>query len=175
MGYGYPRALYVNEKKTLSITAKFSDGTERKLTEGVQWESSDPTVLNVNPEGEVEGLKDGTATLAARYKDFRSEPVSIEVSAKETKSRPTPRVKHSPRPEPPQGGMPFQPPSAQRLTEAPAASFPAARAEPSEEVVRPQALSAKEPVEVPTAPLPDTSKIISDYIRGERDRSKSRR
>ena len=38
------------------------------------------TVLNVNPEGEVEGLKNGTATLAARYKDFRSEPVSIEVS-----------------------------------------------------------------------------------------------
>jgi serine/threonine protein kinase len=175
MGYGYPRALHVNERKTLSITAKFSDGTERKLTEGVQWESSDPTVLNVNPEGEVEGLKDGTATLAARYKDFRSEPVSVEVSAKETKSRPTPRAKHSPRPEAPFGGMPFQPPSAQRLTEAPAAPFPPPRAEPSEEVVRPQALSAKEPVEVPTTPLPDTSKIISDYIRGERDRSKSRR
>jgi hypothetical protein len=174
-GYGYPRALHVNERKALSITAKFSDGTERKLTEGVQWESSDPTVLNVNPEGEVEGLKNGTATLAARYKDFRSEPVSIEVSAKETKPRPTPRAKHSPRPEPPQGGMPFQPPSAQRLTEAPAAPFPPPRPEPSEDVVRPQALSAKEPVEVPTAPLPDTSKIISDYIRGERDRSKSRR
>ncbi len=174
-GYGYPRALHVNERKALSITAKFSDGTERKLTEGVQWESSDPTVLNVNPEGEVEGLKNGTATLAARYKDFRSEPVSIEVSAKETKPRPTPRAKHSPRPEPPQGGMPFQPPSAQRLTEAPAAPFPPPRPETSEEVVRPQALSAKEPVEVPTAPLPDTSKIISDYIRGERDRSKSRR
>ena len=175
IGYGYPRALHVNERKPLTITAKFSDGTERKLTEGVQWESSDPTVLNVNLEGEVEGLKNGTATLAARYKDFRSEPVSIEVNAKETKSRPTPRAKHSPRLEPPQGGMPFQPPSAQRLTEAPAAPFPATRTEPSEEVVRPQALSAKEPVEMPTAPLPDTSKIISDYIRGERDRSKSRR
>jgi serine/threonine protein kinase len=175
MGYDYPRALHVNERKTLSITAKFSDGTERKLTEGVQWESSDSTILNVNPEGEVEGLKDGTATLAARYKDFRSETVAIEVSAKETKSRPTARAKHSPRPGPPQGGMPFQPPSAQRLTEAPVAPFPPPRAEPSEEVVRPQALSAKEPFEVPTAPSPDTSKIISDYIRGERDRSKSRR
>jgi hypothetical protein len=82
MGHGYPRALHVNERKALSITAKFSDGTERKLTEGVEWESSDPTVLNVSPEGELQGLKDGTATLAARYRDFRSEPVSIEVSGK---------------------------------------------------------------------------------------------
>ncbi len=62
--------------------------------------------------------------------------------------------------------MPFQPPSAQRLTEAPAAPLPPPRTEPPEEVVRPHALAAKEPVEVPTAPLPDTSKIISDYIRG---------
>ena len=147
MGHGYPRVLQVNERKSLSITAKFSDGTERKLTEGVEWESSDVTVLNVSPEGEVEGLKDGTATIAARYRDLRSEPVSIEVSGKETKSRPTARAKHSPRAEPPQGSMPFQPPSAQRLTEAPAAPFPAPRTEPSEEVVRPQALSAKEPVE----------------------------
>ena len=153
IGHGYPRALHVNERKALSITAKFSDRTERKLTEGVEWERSDPTVLNVSPEGELEGLKDGTATLAARYGDFRSEPVSIEVSGKDTKSRPTPRAKHSPRPEPSQGGMPFKPPSAQRLSEAPAAPFPAPRAEPSEEVVRPHELSAKEPVEVPTASL----------------------
>ena len=175
MGYGYPRALHVNERKTLSITAKFSDGTERKLTEGVQWESSDPTVLNVNPEGEVEGLKDGTATLAARYKDFRSEPVSIEVSAKETKSRPTPRAKHSPRPEPPQGGMPFQPPSAQRLTEAPAAPFPAPRTEPSEEVVHPRRCLLKNLSRCPPLHCRTQAKSSLTISAGERDRSKSRR
>jgi len=175
IGHGYPRTLHVNERKALNVIAKLSDGTERNVTEGVQWESSDATVLNVSPEGEIQGLKDGTAALVARYRDFRSDPVLIEVRGKDTKSRPAPRAKHSPPVERSQRDLPFQSPSAQRSTEAPAAPFPLPRPEPSEEVVRPQALSAKEPVEVPIAPLPDTSKIISDYIRGERDRSKSRR
>jgi hypothetical protein len=176
IGHGYPRVLQVNERRALSITAKFSDGTERVVSEGVEWESSDPTVLNVTPQGEVKGLKDGTAALAARYKDFRSEPVSIEVSGKDTNSRPIPRPKHSPRAEPSKTSPPFQPPASdQQSIEPPPTPIATPQIEASEELVRPPRLTAKEPVQVPTAPLPDTSKIISDYIRGERDRSRSRR
>ena len=175
IGHGYPRTLHVNERKALSITFKFSDGTEREVREGVEWESSNETVLRITPEGEVEGLKNGTATLAARYKDFRSEPMIIEVSGTGMKSVPTSRAKHPPRAEASHGLLPRQPPAVEQPAEAPAAPFRLPRPQPSDEVVLRQPPSTKEAADASAAPLSDASKIVSDYIRGERERSKSRR
>jgi hypothetical protein len=147
VGHGYPRTLHINERRALTLAAKLSDGTEREIKEGMEWESSDANVLNISAKGEVVALKDGRATVAATYQGFKSEPVSIEVrgkGAKEPRSR------------------------------APANAAPPAA--PLEDVVPRQPTSVKQPPEEPAALSPDPGKVITDYIRGEKQRrSKSGR
>ena len=143
----------------------------------MEWESSDATVLNISAKSEVEALKDGRATVAATYQGFKSEPVSIEVRGKGAKeSRPGPRAKDPPQAAPLEVVVPRHPSSVKQPPEAPAAPVPAPPAAPLEEVVPRQPSSVKQTAEAPAALSSDPGKVITDYIRGEKQRgSKSGR
>jgi hypothetical protein len=176
VGHGYPRTLQIGERKTLSLMARFSDGSERELREGVEWQSSDATVLKASATGELEALKDGRATVTASYQDFESAPVPIEVRGKGTQPPTTLRVKPAPRTAPAEVIVPRQPPSTKQWVEAPAAPIATPQTEPPRNLARHEPPSVKKAPEAPDAPLPDARKVISDYIRGEQQRrSKSGR
>ena len=172
VGHGYPRTLHISERRELSATAKFSDGMESEVKEGLEWESSDATVLNVSAKGEVEALKNGRATVAATYRGFKSEPISIEIRGKGAKeARPAPSAKDAPQAARLETVVSRHPSSVKQPSEAPAASVPAPEAAPLVEVVEPrQPPSVQQPPEAPAALSPDPGKVIADYIRGEKDR-----
>lgn len=59
--------LYVKEKCSLTVKAKFSDGTEKDVTSSASFRAADETILSVSSSGEVQGLKKGTCTVTVSY------------------------------------------------------------------------------------------------------------
>lgn len=59
--------LYVKEKCSLTVKAKFSDGTEKDVTSSASFRAADTTILSVSSSGEVQGLKKGTCTVTLSY------------------------------------------------------------------------------------------------------------
>jgi hypothetical protein len=61
-----PSGLTINVNQTWQMTATgtYSDGTQKTLTSGVAWTSSDPTTVSVGQtSGQVDGLQVGSATI----------------------------------------------------------------------------------------------------------------
>ncbi|WP_210437700.1 Ig-like domain-containing protein, partial [Vibrio crassostreae] len=63
----------------LLVNGEYSNGTVEQLTNQVEWESSDLSVLSVNKNGHLLALSPGTLTLTATKDDVTSEPVEIDV------------------------------------------------------------------------------------------------
>ncbi len=61
------RDLKVKERVMLTARGRYSDGKEIDITAGVQWKSSDASVVSVNSRGELEALKEGKAQISAMY------------------------------------------------------------------------------------------------------------
>ena len=58
--------LTVNQTFQMTATGTYNDGSQKTLTGGVVWSSSDPTVISVGQtSGIVTGLQSGTATITA--------------------------------------------------------------------------------------------------------------
>jgi len=58
--------LTVNQTFQMTATGTYNDGSQKTLTSGVVWSSSDPTVISVGQtSGIVTGLQSGTATITA--------------------------------------------------------------------------------------------------------------
>lgn len=58
--------LTPNEQWTMSATGTYSDGTQKTLSSGVTWNSSDSTTVSVGrTSGQVTGLQVGSATISA--------------------------------------------------------------------------------------------------------------
>lgn len=174
IGHDYPRTLQVNERRALSVIAKFSDGAERNINEGLEWKSSDATVLNISANGEVEALKAGRATVSVTYQAFKSEPISIEVRGKSAKApRVRTRANDTRQADPSDALAARSPPSA---NQTPANLIPAPSALSSENIVQSQPPPVKRASEAETVLTPEASKVITDYISGEMQRrNKSRR
>ncbi len=75
--------LKTTESTGLRIQARYSDGREQDISDGVQWQSSDPSVVAVSSKGEVEGQNPGSASITARYSGMVAPPVMLMVKAKE--------------------------------------------------------------------------------------------
>ena len=63
-----PSGLNLNVNQTFQMTATgtYDDGSQKTLTSGVVWSSSDPTTVSVGQtSGMVTGLQSGTATITA--------------------------------------------------------------------------------------------------------------
>ena len=64
------------EAETLTVRGYYSDGSKRDLNEfvknAISYESSDPSVAQVDERGEITGVKLGGADIVVRYRDLTS-------------------------------------------------------------------------------------------------------
>ncbi len=85
--------LIADEQMRLGIKAQFSDGKQSEMTEGIEWQSSNPAVAAVSPDGEVIARKAGKAEISASHAGLRTPPLMLVVKAKEPESPPPPIAK----------------------------------------------------------------------------------
>ena len=71
--------LAKGESTRLFAEGSYSDGTAIDLTEVVHWTSDSPQVCDVDPEGRLRGLAEGSATVTASVGDLSAE-LAVEVS-----------------------------------------------------------------------------------------------
>ncbi len=63
-----PRSLAAEEELQLTVTADYSDGTQREVTGRTAFQSNEPAIVRVSPDGSVRaGALPGEATIMARY------------------------------------------------------------------------------------------------------------
>lgn len=84
------KVLEPAETLKLTATAKHSDGSAAKVTEGVDWSSSNPSVATIDGQGEVKALSGGTTKIIARLGGVESDAWSLRVA--EPAARPPPNL-----------------------------------------------------------------------------------
>ena len=148
--------LVVKDRARLQVKARFSDGTIREIVNGVDWRSTDNSVANINARGELEALKEGKAAVTARFGGAEAEALLIEVQSKRAQTQ---RV--------PAGKPPLQD-HAQPLPIT--RQDPVATPSHSPGETSPQSPSVGQAEETTVAPSRDPRDVISEYIRGEKQR-----
>lgn len=81
--------LVPDEKISLGVTGRYSDGSKKDLAGEVVWVSSNSSVASVNSRGELQALRAGTAEVVARSGDVTSG--SLRVSVKQPPVAPAPQ------------------------------------------------------------------------------------
>jgi serine/threonine protein kinase len=71
----------VNEKVKVRFSVEYDDGYQQDLSDGVTWRSSNPSVVQIDPSGKVEGKSSGSADLIAWYDNVEARPVRLIVRA----------------------------------------------------------------------------------------------
>jgi hypothetical protein len=71
------QALEWSESRVLGAMGRRSNGEREPIQ--VQWESSDPSVVAVNPDGIVTGNRAGIAEVYARYSQWLCDSVTVQV------------------------------------------------------------------------------------------------
>ena len=75
------KELTTNERMSLQLKGNYSDGSEKALSQGVVWQSSDPAIARVNSKGEVQGVRAGQVEVIARAGGLKSSAVYVVVKA----------------------------------------------------------------------------------------------
>jgi hypothetical protein len=89
------REIIIGERMLLRAVAKQADGKTAPLQrEEVRWDSTNPNVATLTPNGELIGKAAGTTQITARVEDRVSEPIRLLV--KPAPPRNEPRVKTPP-------------------------------------------------------------------------------
>lgn len=73
--------ISVGARALLRAKARYADGTEGEVKKEIRWESSDSSVANISPRGELTGRKEGSAAITAFLDGASSEPLAIVVKA----------------------------------------------------------------------------------------------
>jgi serine/threonine protein kinase len=68
--------LEVNERAAMRLKVEYSDGHREEVSEGVEWMSSDPSVVSVRDGDVLEAKRAGKAEIRARYKGIDA-PVTL--------------------------------------------------------------------------------------------------
>ncbi|MDP2605715.1 MAG: protein kinase [Deltaproteobacteria bacterium] len=74
--------LEPSERARVKLRARHSDGAEKEVVEGIQWQSSDSSVATVNSSGEVEGIKPGQTEITASYEGKTSNPLWLAINSR---------------------------------------------------------------------------------------------
>ena len=90
---GEKQELKVGEHVQLSLNARYADGRETDVRDGVEWRSSDETVAAIGEGGGLEGRKGGKVDVTARFGGVDAAPFSLRV--KEPVKPPTPRSRRA--------------------------------------------------------------------------------
>lgn len=76
---GAKRELMTKEKVSLQVRGSYSDGSEKALSSGVAWQSSDKAIASVSSNGEIQALRAGQVKVVARADGLTSSPLYIVV------------------------------------------------------------------------------------------------
>ncbi|WP_213523648.1 SpoIID/LytB domain-containing protein [Paenibacillus sp. J31TS4] len=79
-----PGPMKAGDRRQLTATALYSDGSSQQVTSGVQYVSQNPLVASVGPNGQVTALSKGDAVIVASYNGFTAN-YEVKVTASVTK------------------------------------------------------------------------------------------
>ena len=82
----------IKEFVIFKVRGKFSDGSEKEITQEVEWRSSNPAVAIADPGGRVVGQKAGNADITVHYAGVVSHPLTLFVKEGEPSREPSPPV-----------------------------------------------------------------------------------
>ena len=71
--------IKANETLNVTLKGQFSDGTQKRIDEGVEWLSSEPGVATIDDQGRVEARRAGETKITARYGDLVSPAWTLAV------------------------------------------------------------------------------------------------
>ena len=76
---GTKKELMTKERVSLQVKGSYSDGSQKALSSGVLWQSSDKAIAAVSFKGEVEALRPGQVEVVAQSGGLTSSPVRVVV------------------------------------------------------------------------------------------------
>jgi hypothetical protein len=79
------KELFIKEKISLRVKARYSDESEKNLSSGYEWQTSDRTIASINAQGELEALRPGRVEVVARSDGHVSSPLTLVVREKQNK------------------------------------------------------------------------------------------
>ncbi len=79
--HGSRQILKPAETLKLTVTGKYSDGSESEVKDGIEWSSSDTRVAAVDEDGEVRALQSGTTHIVAKIGAVASSTWTLDVEA----------------------------------------------------------------------------------------------
>jgi hypothetical protein len=103
------RELKIQERVSLRVKARYSDGNEKGVSGGVEWRSSDTSIASVDSRGELVALRPGKIAVVARWGGIESLAADIVVRESLIKPSPEPPT-YKPAVEPPEV-TPAKPPA----------------------------------------------------------------
>jgi len=87
------RSIKAAETLKLNLKGQYSDGSQREVTDAVQWLSSDMRVATVDAHGEVKALQPGTTNISAKVGQVESAQWTLGVESLGLAAKPTPAPK----------------------------------------------------------------------------------
>jgi hypothetical protein len=106
------KELFTSERAPIRVRGRYSDNTEKPISDGLQWHLSDPALASVNANGELMALRPGKVEVSARFGDRQSSPLTFLI--KESPKAMPPQVK----PDKPYEPRPVKAPAATEQTRA---------------------------------------------------------
>jgi hypothetical protein len=88
--YGARQELKPDETMPLAVRAQFSDGTEKEITDAVEWATSNTRVAKVDGAGRITALQSGTTNITATHGGVTSSGWSLAVASAPSKPAPEP-------------------------------------------------------------------------------------
>jgi hypothetical protein len=73
--------ITTNETINVVLNGRYTDGTQKHLSEGVQWLSSDPNIATIDAQGQVTARQTGRTRITGRYGDLMSPAWTLTVRA----------------------------------------------------------------------------------------------
>jgi len=80
-----------SERVALRARGKFSDNSEKTLSNGVEWEVSDRTIASINERGELVARRPGKVKIVARSDELASSPLTLLIRETRKTSEPSPK------------------------------------------------------------------------------------
>ena len=90
--------LKPDESLALSLRGRFSDGSEKEITNAEEWSSSDARVAKVDSQGRVTALQSGTAKITVTYGGISSSAWTLVVKPASPAKEPSWKVAVEPQP-----------------------------------------------------------------------------
>jgi hypothetical protein len=84
------REVKIQERLSLRVKARYSDGNEKGVLSGIEWRSSDTSIASVDSRGELEAFRPGKIAVVARWGGIESLAVDIVVRESPIKPPPEP-------------------------------------------------------------------------------------